>query len=512
MRLSHAVRQVWKREPRPTRMLPKPPETKHTSTPAEPFERYCEVDVLRVEHFDSTLTAGHEWVAEEKVNGVNFSIHMLQEGRCVRFAKRSGYLRDTEFFFGYTSLVPKLEKQVPHFLRALRAKFGRANAAIVYGELIGGRYVHPEVSQRPKFTKFNGQRRQIASINIPGTFHPQYSPNIHFYAYEIKYRKKADTPWILLSPDHAREIFQEIPGLLFAREIFRGSFRRCIAFDIDRFETLIPHFLGIREHVIPANIAEGIVLRQSKRSGEVATVKRNSILKFKRHEFQEHHRSADSPRYLRVIAERVRSMQQMGETAIDPKAILSDTQYNVLQALLRDVNMRSWEEVCRRIEREGKRFEGVLAAVHALAGHVLECWMAQVRTEATDIQRLPHVLKKLFLYWLTHAAARLVQSVWRRYVTPCVPLKRLKFVDELNAERDKTENAAAPVARHVDFIKSVPGMTVGWRKVEKATPIIVRADGTGRELPVGSASKIHIEAFEISAIEVKQPLLASGRR
>ena len=379
-----------------------------------PFEKYSEFDTIKDSQFNDMISSSQEWIAEEKVNGANFSIHIFNKGSEVKFAKRSGFIGEHEFFFGYTKLLPDFNRQIPFFFSAMNEKFTGVDSIIVYGELFGGKFVHPEIPQEERFTQFKGQQRRISPII--GDFFPQYSPDIHFYAYDIKYRKGSSKPWILLSPDESRNIFRTVPELLYARELFRGNMKKCMAFDLDKFETLIPHFLGLGDYVIPANIAEGVVLKSPSRSGEALHVTKSSILKFKHRAFQEARHKDTAKKGMSVEAERPKYIQKMGETVIDAKQVLSYGEMELLDSLVSMFNEEAWNSVCiTRQEQIGKKFEKTCEAVSALAEYTLKKWMSSAEASNETVMKFTHSMKRFFVMWATNTAENYVRSIWRTY-------------------------------------------------------------------------------------------------
>uniref|UniRef100_A0A7S4NPR7 RNA ligase domain-containing protein n=1 Tax=Paramoeba aestuarina TaxID=180227 RepID=A0A7S4NPR7_9EUKA len=378
-----------------------------------PFEKYSEFDSLKESQLNEMINSKEEWVAEEKVNGANFSIHVFNRGNDVRFAKRSGFIAETEFFFGYTKLLTDFSKQIPIILSNLSRNHGDVESAIIYGELFGGKYVHPEISQGERFTDFKGQQRRISPVI--GDFFPQYSPDIHFYAYDIKLRKSAQKPWVLLSPHESQRVFQSVPNLLYARHLFKGNMKKCMAFDLDKFETTIPFLLGLGDFVIPGNIAEGIVLKHSSRGGEVLHLTKSSILKFKHRAFQEARHKDGAKKGMSVEAERHRFINSQGETVVDPHSFLDSEAKFSLDSLVSLVNKEAWDSVCaRQQEMNQRKFSKSIDATKALAEFALRSWYT---TDSSEVSlKLNHSLKKYFMVWLSNAAESYVRSVWRSYL------------------------------------------------------------------------------------------------
>jgi len=78
------------------------------------------------------------WVALEKIHGAHLVIDV--DARSVRFGKRKGWLGEDEPFFGWQLIRGALRK-------AAREAFARLDAdrLVLYGELFGGGYPHPDV-------------------------------------------------------------------------------------------------------------------------------------------------------------------------------------------------------------------------------------------------------------------------------------------------------------------------------------------------------------------------------
>lgn len=87
------------------------------------------------------LDAIKKWVAMEKVHGANFSFTVSSGERDVRVAKRGGYLRKGESFFGVFRqkrfLETEQEKARELFAAVVKMDSG-VRTITVYGELFGG--------------------------------------------------------------------------------------------------------------------------------------------------------------------------------------------------------------------------------------------------------------------------------------------------------------------------------------------------------------------------------------
>ena len=286
------------------------------------FERYSEIDSgneKRIELLRSfkMCEKDDEWIGTEKVHGANFGIYSLDYGTKIRYSKRSGLMPDGEHFFGYHALIPDLVQCIRKVREALEAKFTaeskggepvKVHTVIVNGELFGGKYEHPSV---PKSTQTFTMRGKTRGINaVQNDQFPQYSPNLHFYAFDIKYRlapppvvttppvadssspaaaavADGDTGSETLPYDEAVAIFEQVPKLLYAKAIVRGTMDEVAAFDVESFQTTLPALLGLGDYPLKGNWAEGLVVRHAKRGTVGWVPKGPTILKFKTVAFQE---------------------------------------------------------------------------------------------------------------------------------------------------------------------------------------------------------------------------------
>lgn len=237
----------------------------------EDFTAYAEIDLpseSRIETIRKAGLANQEWVACEKVHGANFGIYLLREQE-VRFAKRSGIMDPNENFFGYHVLQEEFSAQIHSLCDLLKQKYSldRIERVILNGEIFGARYEHPLV---PKSTKWcvlpNGKKIPIAGIEIQREPFPQYSPELQFYAFDMKYSVSgAEEDLVVLDFDEFSEVAAKIPNLLYSKPIVRGTLDTCLAFDVENFCTPLPALLGLGNYPLEGNLAEGVVIRHVKR-------------------------------------------------------------------------------------------------------------------------------------------------------------------------------------------------------------------------------------------------------
>jgi len=91
-----------------------------------------------IEEDDARRLFRRSWVVTEKVHGANFCF-IIDNSR-IQCAKRKALLSEGEDFFHHHRLLARLGG-------SLRALFDALSASrvMIYGELFGGRYPHPDV-------------------------------------------------------------------------------------------------------------------------------------------------------------------------------------------------------------------------------------------------------------------------------------------------------------------------------------------------------------------------------
>ncbi|GAB5365121.1 hypothetical protein AAMO2058_001029600 [Amorphochlora amoebiformis] len=172
----------------------------------------------------------HEWVATEKIHGCNFSFYC--SGDTVRCARRRGLLKEGEkFVLGYEKVVKTTSPLVKKLYHILNKKHP-IERCIVYGELFGGAYNHPDVNHNTN----------------------------------VKRVQKAKFP-------------------LISKAVQRGKLEELKQFDVENFISTIPKILGLPPPKCK-NIAEGLVLRLAKEVPSSVVVDR-PILKRKSKAFAE---------------------------------------------------------------------------------------------------------------------------------------------------------------------------------------------------------------------------------
>lgn len=202
------------------------------------------------------------WVVTEKIHGANFSF--IYEGRTLKFGKRKEYLSWKDDFFGFQTIVKKYEENILEVFEELSSKIKGAKY-IIYGELFGGQYPHPDV---PAIDELNAIQTGV-----------YYSPKIEFCAFDIAIESEEEKYYL----DFEKAIgYFEKHGLFYAKPLFVGKLNEAIDFNI-RINSTIPRQLHLPE--IEANLIEGIVLKPFNHLESKLSIR--PILKLKNPEFEE---------------------------------------------------------------------------------------------------------------------------------------------------------------------------------------------------------------------------------
>jgi Rnl2 family RNA ligase len=180
------------------------------------------------------------WVVTEKIHGANLAL-ISDGGDAVRGAKRKALLAPDEEFFGWTSIVARLADPVRALVGALRSGDPDLVRVIVYGELFGGAYPHPDVPP------------------VPGVEPVQtgvwYAPDIQWRAFDIGLVRGDGVTLLDWEQAEPRLAAAAIPYL---RPRLIGKINEAQNYPLG-FETAIPVELGLPR--ITGNRAEGIVIK-----------------------------------------------------------------------------------------------------------------------------------------------------------------------------------------------------------------------------------------------------------
>jgi len=405
------------------------------------FSAYTEIDLpseSRIAAIHKGGIGNDDWIAIEKVHGTNFGIYLIDE-KSVRFAKRSGIMDPNENFFGYHVLADEFSAQVRIVCDLLKQKYGlgRLGRLVVNGELFGATYKHPLV---PKSTKWcvmpNGKKFPISGVEIQSDPFPQYSPELHFFCFDIKYSVTgAEQDFVMLPYDEFVDIASKVPGLLFGKPIVRGTLDRCLAFDVENFITPLPALLGLGNYALEGNLAEGLVIRHARRGDpEIESKGVSTIIKLRCSAFMELRHPGKQKELKETFLDTVRAaaVKKSGTIVAIPDTMLPTIEASANALLLNHVSTGRLANVMSKIGRE-PLLTGQYTAVDVgllLAKDALKDFLKDVEPAVlnTSIVFRKHLITNCY-----HESVQLVQSKWADLI------KQAKAADAAN---EKTETSS----------------------------------------------------------------------
>ncbi|TLU98759.1 2'-5' RNA ligase [Dyadobacter luticola] len=206
-----------------------------------------------------------DWVVTEKIHGANFRF-IYQDNR-LHFGKRKEFLKWEDDFFGFQIVVAKLESAVTQLFEQIKLDLN-ADKIIIYGELFGGIYPHPDVNSNAT----------VEAIQT-GVY---YSPDIEFCAFDIAIENHFTSSKNYLSYEIAIAYFQKF-NILHAKPLKIGKLSEVMDFDL-RIDSRVPKQLKLP--LIQDNLIEGVVI---KPFGDISTdtLGFRPIIKIKNREFEE---------------------------------------------------------------------------------------------------------------------------------------------------------------------------------------------------------------------------------
>ena len=180
-----------------------------------------------------------DWVVSEKIHGANFCA--VVDGAGIRGAKRKSLLADGEDFFNHRRVLERLRGPLRHLFAAVADAGGAPEKLLVYGELYGGRYPHPEVPEVPGV--------QAVQTGV------WYAPDVEFQAFDVAVVRGGERRW--LGFEEARALLQSA-GVPCVTPLFIGPYAEALAFS-PVFPTGVPARHGLPP--LEDNLAEGIVVK-----------------------------------------------------------------------------------------------------------------------------------------------------------------------------------------------------------------------------------------------------------
>jgi len=185
------------------------------------------------------------WVVTEKIHGAHF--YIIMNAGSISYAKRKVVLTPEDDFFGYQHTVDPLRQTLLALEGDLRQRgLARAEDTILlYGELCGGGYPHPDV-----------EPNLHVDLVQTGVY---YSPDVEFCLFDIAIVENNDMAAAHFLDYQLVSDVCEQAGLLCAGILFMGSYHEAMRFDI-HFESTLPSRLGLPRLPFP-NKAEGVVIK-----------------------------------------------------------------------------------------------------------------------------------------------------------------------------------------------------------------------------------------------------------
>ena len=180
-----------------------------------------------------------EFIVQEKVHGSN--VCLVTDGKTVNFGKRTGFVEVGEKFYDYEELLERYQPKVISLFSVIKECFADVKTLMVFGEMFGGKYPHPDVK--------NNNKTMIIQKGV------HYCPNHEFYAFDLYIVN--DETGRFLTVDEANAYFER-EGFFYAKSLFRGSFAECIKYP-NNAPSRIAEWLGLPP--IEDNICEGVVIR-----------------------------------------------------------------------------------------------------------------------------------------------------------------------------------------------------------------------------------------------------------
>ena len=207
-----------------------------------------------------------EWIATEKIDGSNFSVY--SNGEKTKFAKRTGFLNDEDWFYNYQSISLELSQKANKMYKLIKTKENQnLKFIVIYGELCGGFYPEDINNWKgPVPSRINDKGVVIIPLEKravqEGVY---YSDKIKHIIFDIALIDSENHITYLEYKEMMNKC--EEVGLHYTPILSKGSLKQLLDFSLE-FNSTIPSLFGLK--CIDNNRAEGIVIRPSvwKGNGE----------------------------------------------------------------------------------------------------------------------------------------------------------------------------------------------------------------------------------------------------
>jgi Rnl2 family RNA ligase len=188
------------------------------------FQKYPKINSYCRKNFNSE----EEFIVTEKIHGANFAFYLSENQ--IECAKRNSFLTPKNIFHNHQELLAKMRPTLEEILYSY-------GPMIIYGEIFGGGYPHPEIETNPEI--------KVVQKEV------WYSPEVCFAAFDM-----------MQNGEFLDEVtFQQIcdeHDLFRAPILAQGTYDEVSNYD-PAFETKIPTLLGLPS--LPNNLAEGVVIK-----------------------------------------------------------------------------------------------------------------------------------------------------------------------------------------------------------------------------------------------------------
>jgi Rnl2 family RNA ligase len=207
-----------------------------------------------------------DWIATEKIDGSNFSVY--SNGKETKFAKRTGFLNEDDWFYNYQSISLELSQKANKMYKLIKTKENQnLKFIVIYGELCGGFYPEDINNWKgPVPSRINNKGVVIIPLEKravqEGVY---YSDKIKHIVFDIGLIDNENHITYLEYKEMMNKC-KEV-GLPYTPILSKGSLKQLLDYSLE-FNSTIPSLFGLK--CIDNNRAEGIVIRPSvwKGNGE----------------------------------------------------------------------------------------------------------------------------------------------------------------------------------------------------------------------------------------------------
>ena len=320
------------------------------------FFKYPSITAQHIEEFIDKIKklpiANSPWVVTEKIHGSN--TQLSYDGTEFKFGRRVDFIEDDKDMFNAKKVLEQYKGVLKEFYDTMYSRYG-VSSVIMYGEVYGGSYPHPDVTPDRKAERVN-----------KGVF---YAPSNHWACFDLAYT--IDDERYFLSPVElidwcTANSVPYVPVLKFCK-----SFDEALAYPND-----LPSVV-YRSHNLPEledNIMEGTVIRPSENNAYIGfdrvIVKNKNEKYFERSRKLKVNIQIDVPEEVKkaialvseyITENRIRNvLSHYGKVSLDNKTfgllqkeIYDDimTDFNKEQTILNTLEKREVRDVNKYIQR-----------------------------------------------------------------------------------------------------------------------------------------------------------------